>query len=542
MKKWILRAGLLVITLLSVVACRYGIEDDLQEATLNLAENRVLFAKGDTEKSVFIDSNLGRWNAFSSEEGIWLTLQAESNSLKISVAPNTKPEERKATVLISAGAVIKSLEVIQSGADVMISTDPQSVEIPASGGSQSIDIACNSSWNATLEGGDGWLKMSLHPEFGKIELTAETNKSIVARDAHIKLESGKEVHFLTIKQLGMKSFMLPMPAHDETSLAKLIRFEIARGSVLSGQDNGRPVMGLPASIAFATQSLIMPSLTYTYFKGTGTYLSASGSGGGKEAVEAVKSPAFLDFLSRNHFEEVTNSTSGGKEYVNEDFRMIVKIENDQKVFFEFYLYSKQTKQYPTLAKLNMEPIDALLLKDAPQHVADVAKWEKANGGTLIESWTDKNAKGDIIQQLYEVKNHPNHTKYRLYKYKDRAKKTNIAPNEVETVDWIYEVVDNLELVFRPGARRGEYVVTNEFRELCTSEGFKMMTRQGGVGFMRESDLLLAYPQVMDLKMGDNNVEHVAVIMWFKHPNMAGNNISAIPEEASGLLRRSVIKK
>ena len=79
-----LLAGLTLLFLLP--ACKTT--EEVEEATLALSSETLTFAKESSEQTVTISTNKESWLAFSPQEGSWINLSQEGNTLHIQAEKN----------------------------------------------------------------------------------------------------------------------------------------------------------------------------------------------------------------------------------------------------------------------------------------------------------------------------------------------------------------------------------------------------------------------------------------------------------------------
>lgn len=119
-------------------------DSGFEQATLELSERQVVFAKAASSQSVTIQTNQTEWTYYCAEEGTtagkWITLTQEGNNLLIAATENPTAVERTSVIMINAGGVQKRIEVKQAAADANISFNDGQLNVAKEGGKFSVDI------------------------------------------------------------------------------------------------------------------------------------------------------------------------------------------------------------------------------------------------------------------------------------------------------------------------------------------------------------------------------------------------------------------
>ncbi|WP_373802806.1 BACON domain-containing protein, partial [Bacteroides heparinolyticus] len=183
--------------------------NEVEEPTLDVSETALVVAKDAVEKVVTIQTNQTAWSYSSPQEGDWITLTQEGNSLRIKVAANDKGVERFGVVLVSAG-VQKRITVTQSAGDAVLTLDTEKLELSAKGGTEKIGYTSNKG-KATVEipADATWIKVNSLTD-NSLSLAIEANTTKDARSAKVVLTAGTTSKEIEVAQEGKLYFVLPI--------------------------------------------------------------------------------------------------------------------------------------------------------------------------------------------------------------------------------------------------------------------------------------------------------------------------------------------
>jgi hypothetical protein len=133
--------------------------------------------------SITVSSNLS-WNVTESKN--WLTVSKTSTSFSIQCDANDTTSQRSATITVSGGSLSKQVQITQGPAPERLDVSPNAKNFIYSGGSVSINVSSNLSWNAT-ESTD-WLTVSKSDNSFSIQCNA--NDTTSQRSATITVSGG----------------------------------------------------------------------------------------------------------------------------------------------------------------------------------------------------------------------------------------------------------------------------------------------------------------------------------------------------------------
>ncbi|KPA11778.1 secreted protein containing APHP domain protein [Candidatus Magnetomorum sp. HK-1] len=133
--------------------------------------------------SVTVSSNLS-WNA--TENTDWIAVSKTGNSVSIQCDANDTISQRSATITVSGGSLSRQIQVTQSPAPERLDVSPTSKNFSYSGGSVSINVSTNISWNVTET--TGWLSVSKSGSAFSVQCNA--NETTSQRSATISVSGG----------------------------------------------------------------------------------------------------------------------------------------------------------------------------------------------------------------------------------------------------------------------------------------------------------------------------------------------------------------
>ncbi|MEL7020327.1 MAG: BACON domain-containing carbohydrate-binding protein, partial [Bacteroidota bacterium] len=156
-----------------------------------------------------IQSNVS-WTVSTASE--WITsidpaMGTGNGVVTVCYAANTATEERTATIdVVSEEAGTLTVQATQAGEALFLSVNPQTLEVPATAGTATFDIASNANW--TIASDAGWFAVGQTDGAGNatIELSYDENTSIEGRQASITVSiEGQEVE-VVVTQAGAEAF------------------------------------------------------------------------------------------------------------------------------------------------------------------------------------------------------------------------------------------------------------------------------------------------------------------------------------------------
>ncbi|MDO4771740.1 BACON domain-containing protein [Porphyromonas sp.] len=335
----------LIIAMLSFTGC---MEESLYEdAILKVSENPVFFAKEASEKTISIQSNRDKWEATSAQEGQWLTLTKEGNTLKIATKENTMGIDRIAIVSVHAGDISERIEVHQRASDILIESEGTDIRFATSGGTKKLRLFSNvpNLVKVEVEGAD-WLKADYRQGEGTFELVARDNPDLLPRNAKVILSAGQQARELNVTQEGVLDLALPLMTYPAT-LKDVINFERSRGNILAQTPDG---FNNKTFYRFTTGNTIISNIEYEY-PNMGQLVFDRSVAGVADA-DLMRNSDFESFMNLRGFVK-GKSTSILHNYVNEtnNYRARVNFPSKGGALMTLTYLPKQTQAYPTFSKL-----------------------------------------------------------------------------------------------------------------------------------------------------------------------------------------------
>ena len=165
---WSLLAIVMAATMsMTLQSCfLFGSDDDDPELSISSPASLSisLQANGDGDKTITVSASHTDWSAdvsYVNGSG-WLTLGSPNgSSISFTVTENKTTSPRTAKVKITATAnanLVKEVTVTQAAGESSLSVDGTSIEFQMDGGSQTIQVTSNTSWE--LKGKDSWLTVT----------------------------------------------------------------------------------------------------------------------------------------------------------------------------------------------------------------------------------------------------------------------------------------------------------------------------------------------------------------------------------------------
>ena len=193
-----------------------GLEYEAIKAELNVSETSLELSCDEQSKSIQIVSN-SYWSISSSASWIYLnTTEGKGNaSLPIRVSANYSTiQKRSATLVVTDGINNITVQILQEQAADNISLSKTALSFTYSGGSETVYVDANSSWNAQSDA--SWCTISMSSS--RISVSVKSNESYSARSATISVKSSSEstVQNITVNQSGAKE-----PSLDALTLSEI---------------------------------------------------------------------------------------------------------------------------------------------------------------------------------------------------------------------------------------------------------------------------------------------------------------------------------
>jgi len=134
--------------------------------------------------SINVNSNVS-WNVI--ESSTWLSASKSGNSFSIQCSANNSTSQRSTIITVSGGGLSKQVQVIQSPAPERLELNPTSNVFSDTGGSVTINVSSNISWNVI--GDHTWLSIqpSTGDNDGSFSVNCQANPTIKQRSAIVNI-------------------------------------------------------------------------------------------------------------------------------------------------------------------------------------------------------------------------------------------------------------------------------------------------------------------------------------------------------------------
>lgn len=457
-------------------------DNEVEKATLELSETEILVAKDAASKSISVTTNQDNWSYYAAEEGQWITLNKEGNSLKVDVAANTTAKERQSIVLVTAGGIQKRLVVKQTGGDAAFSIDMEGdkLVVPAEAGKHVINYTSNAGKAAIEVPAEiTWIKVVSVSE-NNFTLAVEENTEKTKRTAKLIVNLGKNNTEIEVVQEAGIYYVIPIIGKDMT-YRYVAEQEAKRGSAqfmipdkLFNKDK----------YGFITKSSLMPAITYTFASPLSIYKTAQVECGNK--AELLK-PEFDAFMEGEGFKK-TSKAGALPIFEKTEFNCtflasVVESTSDKNIAFLVVTVEKaQAESQPTFTELPMQDVFGYIsFRDMEKHAtkkkADIEKDEAAKGSTKNEtqnagvlSFTPKDTEEDALRVYFYIapNGKPGDEGYIAPDdaFIDEIEGARFFKKDYKKVYWVDET--------------GAFGMTKEAKEFFTSKGYPfLMTLSNG---------------------------------------------------------------
>lgn len=159
--------------------------------TLDVSAPTTFTASGSSQ-DLTVTCNTNDWTGASSMS--WCTVQKKDNkTLAVTCTPNTTTDQRKATVIVQAGDVPKSIEVIQepnTSVPYTKVTSETSLDFDLDAGTKYIEIESNEEWEVSKDNAS-WLASvttEKNANGGRVTVTAKANTTETSHTAIITIK------------------------------------------------------------------------------------------------------------------------------------------------------------------------------------------------------------------------------------------------------------------------------------------------------------------------------------------------------------------
>lgn len=180
------------------------IQEKKESLNLNLTESHV--ATGGGVIDVELVTNLDYQIDIAEDSREWLTQiktkGLSTSNLRFSASENLSILSRTGVITFTAGSIVKTLTVIQSGMEPIVSLDLSSKNVPSASGNFSVTLTSNTSWSANDI--PSWLTLDQSSGNGDtiLDISYEPNTSTSPRSATISFVAGEVTQTLLVTQAG----------------------------------------------------------------------------------------------------------------------------------------------------------------------------------------------------------------------------------------------------------------------------------------------------------------------------------------------------
>jgi hypothetical protein len=149
------------------------------------------------------------WSAEVNAAATWCTISptfySGNHAVTVSVAAQSIPEQRAATITFTAGTLTRKVAVTQTGAPPELNTDTTAIDANFLAGTYSVAITSNSTWTATVNAAATWCTVSPATGTGNGTVTVNVTEQPIAmqRAATITFTAGTFTCAVIVTQAGV---------------------------------------------------------------------------------------------------------------------------------------------------------------------------------------------------------------------------------------------------------------------------------------------------------------------------------------------------
>lgn len=432
---------------------------------------------------------------YEPHENSWIELIPSGTSLTVKVKDNTVSEPRSTYIIVTAGAAtVQKVKVTQDPASINLSLSPDAINVPVSGGLYTVDISSsNDLWEVELASPADWVTMKVHRSAKLAILTVAENTTTEERQVAIRATNKNETVEVLIKQSATTNarYIVPLLKNKPTGY-EIIKYEMEKKGMLKSFIGAMPEFGMTEdAYTFVNVSELFPETEYYVDVITKALIKVEIESSDYKTVFAEKQQ-IIDFYKSQDFEfdnEEGNLVVGRHKELA--FEIQFKLVENKGAVIHFVQYSKQTKEYPTLDKMPVEP----------QHYFNSPDWKLEQ----IEAAEMADGATDVSKNVLKDGPHKGQVSLALFKQAERkipllitgyffawAKNTPEANlGQVEELLYIYN--DATLGFWKDIDVTGQNVMTNEFKALLKKEGwvFYKISRGNHYYYNKAKKLMLA---------------------------------------------------
>lgn len=475
-------AATLLLVLLGASCQPKESDREPEESTLTLSTTSVsLDNKAQTAQAITVTTNQPKI-LVSAPGTEWLEASLQGNNILIKVAANEFGKERKTEVLVFAGAATEKILVTQSAADIVLEISPNELVVENKGGELFASVKSNSAnWQIEPVQMDWITVEKFTSEIIKIIVKPNNNANSREGALYAKLgNSTKEIKISQVGKSGEKFFLPLLEARPRT--IDLVNFETNRGNLMIRFLDALPAWQIYDRLhQFACTSEVFTAMDYTFDVSINKMREIRMY---TEDQKVIKSKELREYLESNGFVLGKAKEDGTYSGVNE--KLLFKVETELvstsnvepfgRANLVFTPIVKQTESFPTFSKF---PYDNSIVLDNSEWKQDkIIENEKSKGNTVKELYSEffpEVVQAILVQQ--QKSSNPEVPHARLYFL-------NVNEETGESTEITAEMITVWE-EYTLGAwiDEGAMHVTNEFIELATKEGFKLLKEDNGTKFL-----------------------------------------------------------
>lgn len=176
------------------------VRQEAAETHLTLSKTTVSLAAAGASDEITITTDAPSWEAAVTDpSATWCQLTQSDDKLTVRATAQTSTVARSATVRVTSGNATADVTVTQSGQEVTLSVNPNTVAITAAGSSSDVAVITNAAtWDAVVTGSAPWC--SVAKGSGKITITGQPNTTTSTRTAAVRLSAGAKTANVTVTQ------------------------------------------------------------------------------------------------------------------------------------------------------------------------------------------------------------------------------------------------------------------------------------------------------------------------------------------------------
>lgn len=355
---------------------------DLPQAeTLELSIGDHIQMKQEGESiQVEIKTSEAQWSYLGGSN--WLKLSKSGGRLVLTSLANETLQKRRASVVVRAGQISRTLEVEQLGRAQLLELSQQAYEVDQWGQEITFIMEYNLQDLEVISSASEWIKYEINSKKKEFRIIVAENKAYAERSATLYLRDiyGNGDAKISIKQEGAMYYVLPYGGFNETE-EEVKEFEAQRRSILIGKPSGiaNPLIGGNANLwTFETKSKAFNVIQYVIEPDERRYRNAIAWATDPRLFARDKEfDNAVAFLLKEGFVLRRNSTYYSEKH---ECQALVAMSNEGS----FIMYTFEPKQPKAMPTFKQFPWGVLRDKSWRDYDRDrVEAWEAEHGGHLV---------------------------------------------------------------------------------------------------------------------------------------------------------------